>query len=119
MQDYYIADGKQPSTFSATIPFPPTSGNHQYRHSGKRTFLIPSISAYRLQVQHLCKGCVRFDVPVYVKYLITLPDKRKRDIGNILKVVDDALQFAGVFQDDSQIIEISARKQSLADRYGD
>lgn len=31
------------------------------------------------------------------------PDKRKRDLDNILKGLIDALQYARVFQDDSQI----------------
>ena len=101
-----------------TIPFPPTTGNHQYRHSGKRTFLIPAISAYRLQVKTACQGVPLFDAPVSVGYKITMPDKRRRDIGNILKIVDDALQFAGVLADDSLIVEIYARKMSIEERYG-
>ncbi len=32
------------------------------------------------------------------------PDRRKRDVDNLLKSLVDALQHAGVFPDDSQII---------------
>lgn len=39
------------------------------------------------------------------------PDKRRRDLDNILKPLFDALQFSGAFSDDSQIVQILACKR--------
>ena len=36
------------------------------------------------------------------------PDRRRRDLDNILKCLFDSLQHAGVFEDDSQIKQINA-----------
>ena len=40
------------------------------------------------------------------------PDRRKRDIDNVLKPTLDALQKAGVYKDDSQIVRLNVSKES-------
>ena len=39
-----------------------------------------------------------------------MPDRRKRDLDNILKALLDALTHAGVWADDSQIVDLRIRK---------
>lgn len=38
--------------------------------------------------------------------LVCVPDKRKRDLDNVAKATLDALQHAGLYDDDSQIDEL-------------
>jgi len=38
------------------------------------------------------------------------PDKRKRDISNLLKIIEDSLQDAGVFDDDFNIDFIEIKR---------
>jgi len=40
------------------------------------------------------------------------PDRRKRDTSNLFKMLEDALQKAGVFEDDYQIVEHHAWRTS-------
>ena len=43
------------------------------------------------------------------------PDRRKRDIDNIIKPILDALQHAGLFDDDFQIQKITATRHDVQD----
>lgn len=52
----------------------------------------------------VAKDIVRFkDAPVSLDILVFPPDKRKRDIDNVLKPILDSLAKAGVYDDDSQV----------------
>lgn len=95
-----------------TLPYPPTV-NHAYktvRRNGKPTVLktadteafqwrVRAIVAKQGAQQHLYGR-------LSVKYTVCPPDRRKRDIANVEKVLSDALQYAGVYHDDSQIDEL-------------
>jgi crossover junction endodeoxyribonuclease RusA len=50
------------------------------------------------------------DARLKVCIYATPPDKRKRDLDNMLKVPIDSLMHAGWFNDDSQIDELSIRR---------
>jgi len=39
------------------------------------------------------------------------PDNRRRDLDNVLKAILDALAYAGVYADDSQVQEIHIRRE--------
>ena len=41
------------------------------------------------------------------------PDKRKRDLDNLLKVTMDSLQSAGFYLDDGQVDKITITRQSV------
>jgi crossover junction endodeoxyribonuclease RusA len=53
---------------------------------------------------HKLEGSLKINIEAYP------PDRRKRDIDNILKSLLDSVQSGDVFNDDSQIIELSIRK---------
>jgi Holliday junction resolvase RusA-like endonuclease len=101
--------------FSLTLPYPPRSGNHQHGHRGKAVFLQPEVIQWRAEVRaigdlQLGRKWKPLYGPLRAMYVITYPDKRKRDRGNVEKVVDDALQPWAII-DDCQIVEWKGRRR--------
>lgn len=99
--------------FEATLPWPPTV-NTYYRHKvfGKlaTVYVSQEGKAYRKAVnlclmQHGIKTYaleqdLRVEIEVYP------PDRRKRDLDNLLKSLLDSLTHAEVWKDDSQISDL-------------
>lgn len=48
--------------------------------------------------------------PLIVDVVVHPPDRRRRDIDNVQKALLDALQHAGAYSDDSQIIRLSIER---------
>jgi crossover junction endodeoxyribonuclease RusA len=100
------------------IPFPPSAnhywGNRVVQPRGKRpivmTYLTARAKAYRADVEaavveHL--GLLRpTTAKLRVRITATMPDRRKRDLSNLLKASEDALVHAKVMEDDYQIDHI-------------
>ena len=101
-----------------TLPFPP-SANTYWRHpsSGKlagrhliskrgreyRKAVISCVSDQEADLKPL-EGSLSVDVVAY------MPDRRRRDLDNLLKSMLDSLTHAGVWGDDSQITDLRIRK---------
>jgi len=93
-------DGKG---FAFELPWPP-SVNRYYRHVGYRVLISREGRKYRMMVVSRLGG-------LYPKLVgqvgLTLdcypPDRRRRDLDNLLKSLQDSLVHAGVLGDDSQI----------------
>lgn len=97
-----------------TLPYPP-SANRYWRHLPGRSRPVLSREAkeYREQVA----GCVlearaAKHLPCRLSMDVTAhcPDYRRRDLDNLLKQLQDALQGAGVFADDGQIDDLRIRR---------
>jgi len=88
------------------LPFPP-SVNTYWRHDRGRTHISHDGLRFRHTVAALWlehggpgfKATDRLALTVEVRP----PDKRRRDLDNVLKAIQDSLEHAGVFPDDSQI----------------
>ena len=97
----------EPSVTISGLPFPP-SVNHYWRHVGNRTLISRTGRAYRQQVLHDVQqlGLRVITGPIKLEVIATRPDRRRRDLDNLLKSLLDALDHAEVYEDDSQIQDL-------------
>jgi len=102
------------------MPYPP-SVNHYYRHvtiNGRpRTLISREGREYRTKVCGLLasgRGNGPRKPPAGGRIALAMdafpPDRRRRDIDNLLKSVQDSLAHAGVYEDDSQIDLLAVRR---------
>ncbi len=91
------------------LPWPP-SVNHYYRHVGPRVLISRDGRDYREKVvaKLTALKLKTFGGAVELHAEFYPPDKRRRDLDNLLKCALDTLQHAGLFKDDSQIARINA-----------
>ena len=97
------------------LPYPPTV-NHYYgqRPKGGR-FIKPAGKAFRVEVKATAmerKACNYLTGLIHLEIDAFPPDNRKRDLDNINKALLDALEEAGVFKDDSQIVKLTSTKHA-------
>ena len=97
----------EPSVTISGLPFPP-SVNHYWRHVGHGTLISRTGRAYRQQVLHDVQqlGLRAITGPIKLEVIATRPDRRRRDVDNLLKSLLDALDHADVYEDDSQIQDL-------------
>lgn len=95
-----------------TLPYPPST-NRYWRHvtinRAGRTLISKAGRQYRKAVTDACLavGCPRAGAGrLRVDIAAFPPDRRRRDLDNILKGLLDAITHAGVWEDDSQIDEL-------------
>ena len=88
------------------LPWPP-SMNHYWRRVGPRTLISREGRTFRTSVCALLGGGGPRKPPAGGRIALTMdafpPDRRRRDLDNLIKATADALQHAGVYEDDSQI----------------
>lgn len=86
------------------LSYPP-SVNHYWRRVGERTLISRAGRKYRKQVadELALQGVVAAEGSVGLFVSVHPPDRRRRDLDNILKALLDALQHGGAYRDDSQI----------------
>lgn len=92
-------------TYTITLPYPPTSGNHHVKHGAGRHYLTAQAREYRAAVGQACAmqgvAGLKLAGPLLVAYSVIPPDDKARDDDNLLKPAKDALTKAGVWVDDS------------------
>lgn len=82
------------------LPYPP-SNNHYWKHTRNgRHYITDKGKAYQSAVFVACLGYLPFKKPVSIKVQAWLPDKRKRDLDNLWKVLLDSLVNAQIVADD-------------------
>jgi len=101
-----------------TLPYPP-SVNRYWRHivmgDKPRTIISRKGREYRATV--ICQLANLVGVPaahpIRLGCRVFLPDRRRRDIDNILKALLDSMQHAGMYKDDNQITELNVWKPAV------
>ena len=89
------------------LPFPP-SVNHYWRRVGNKTLISKAGRQFREWVEAMARhqGWNSLAGPLGISIEATPPDERGRDLDNLLKAPLDAMQHAGLYQDDNQLEEI-------------
>lgn len=95
----------------------PPSANTYWRRNGGRYFISNKGQNYR---QHVLQTCLSLGLAksfsendrLRLSVLAFPPDKRRRDLDNLFKSILDSLQWAKVFNDDSQIDELSIKRMT-------
>ena len=97
-------------SWTVTLPWPPST-NRIWRNvavSGKpRTLLSQEGRVYRKAAVDACLVAKlagkQISERLALRLVVQAPDRRARDLDNMVKAVQDALTHAGVWRDDSQI----------------
>ena len=90
------------------LPYPP-SINHYWRHQGGRHHISNEGKVFRANVMAEASQArsQRLGGPLSGRLAVsieaTMPDRRRRDLDNIVKPLLDALTHAGLWLDDDQI----------------
>jgi len=99
-----------------TLPYPP-SINHYWRRVGPRTLLSREGRTFRRNVCALLGGGGPRKPPSGGRIALAMhafpPDRRRRDLDNLAKPVLDALEHAGIYEDDSQIDLLLTRRRDV------
>lgn len=93
------------------LPYPP-SINHYWRHVGQRVLISKKGREYRAEVSAYLgrKDIEPLAGPLAVDIELQMPDRRRRDIDNVLKALLDSLQWGGAFLDDNQVMRLAIEK---------
>lgn len=101
------------------LPYPP-SINHLYGQHGKIRYMKEAGKRYKTTVgliaNRIKKEPELLDKAneIFIVVDIYPPDRRKRDIDNLGKIIFDSLQGAGVYKDDAQIaLQIFRRRYEV------
>ena len=96
------------------VPYPP-SANRYWRKFNNRMVISSEAKQYIYLVDSIVCKSFKFDPLDRIKVVSAMypPDNRKRDLDNALKVLFDSFEMAGVYEDDSQIKELHAKKMPV------
>ena len=94
--------------YEAILPWP-VSVNALYRVRGKRVYVSAKGKAFKNACGLIFAGTkmVYETERVWLDIEVHPPDNRRRDISNLIKIVEDALPW---FRDDSQVDEIKIKR---------
>ena len=102
--------------FHLELPYPPTVNNYTTVSRGRK-ILSEKGRAYKDEAELLLMQQVHNPVPlegplkVYIQ--VYVPDRRRRDMDNILKPILDQLGENGFYEDDSQVDDIQIQRMGI------
>ena len=96
--------------FNCNLPWPPSVNTYYTVARGRKILskkgrqFKSDCSAYIHRLADPMKGELEIEI------IVCMPDKRRRDLDNLLKPILDVLGNYGVYEDDSQIVDLRIRK---------
>jgi Holliday junction resolvase RusA-like endonuclease len=88
------------------VPLPPSS-NHHILRNGKRYFRSAEYNTFLKEVKVLTMTLPKFGDKLISLYAgIHFKDRRRQDISNRVKCLEDALVIAGMLNDDRQVVKL-------------
>ena len=101
-------------SYEVTLPWPPTV-NTYWRSVNGRNILSKKARQYKKDAAIFLRAAdLKGDLKVVIE--CHMPDKRRRDLDNLLKPLLDVMGDCGVYEDDSQICDLRILKSTYADR---
>lgn len=105
------------NSLALTLPYPP-SVNGYWRSVNGRQIISAKGREYRQRVRDLSLLIPNMPRPPLIARLrvtVTayMPDKRRRDLDNVLKSLLDALGTIGIYEDDSQIDDLRVIRSGI------
>ena len=96
------------------LPYPP-SVNHYWMSSGNIRYISKHGRAFRMAVAEECaaQAVQALEGRLAVHVALFPPDKRKRDVDNVLKALLVSCEHAGCYESDSQIDELHVTRQQI------
>jgi len=95
-----------------TTPFPPSVNHYWFRNRNGTVRVGAAGVIFRQKVCIICRGKKPFEGKIMVRIEVYPPDRRRRDLDNLLKAPLDALQHAGIYADDYQIESLTIVRRS-------
>jgi len=94
------------------LPWPP-SVNHYYRHVGAKVLISRDGRRYRENIVSRMaeQGAAPYEDDVELEVDAYPPDRRRRDVDNLLKCLLDSFTHGGLYRDDSQVRKITITKR--------
>lgn len=99
------------------LPWPP-SANHHWRFTGAKVLISAAGRRYRKNVEAaVVEQLGIYHEPFAGRLRVVIgaspPDRRQRDLDNLLKSTLDALQHASVYDSDSQIDQLAINRSKV------
>ena len=101
-------------SYACTLPWPP-SVNTYYTVWKGRKILSKKAKQFKLDcIEHITGRKTPLTGELRVHILVCMPDKRRRDLDNLLKPILDVLGDFNIYDDDSQISDLRIVKTTFA-----
>ena len=94
------------------LPYPP-SVNRYWRYFRNRVVVSAEGRAFKEKVLLILRamGSRTLEGPLILRVDLYPPDRRRRDVDNPQKAILDALQYSGLYRNDSQIVRLVATRR--------
>ena len=98
--------------YDLTLPWPPSINHYYGRRPKGGVYIKAAGKAFRqaVCVMMAARGVNPLQGDLSLLMWVWPPDKRRRDLDNLQKATQDALQHGGAYHDDCQIAEYSVKR---------